>query len=443
VIPWWAGMLLVLAALGVMMLALRWYQRRYSPPPEIPRKMLHVGMGLIVLTFPWLFQDSLPVIALGVIALGAMLSVRYVAVLRRGVGGVVHGVERESSGEIYFPVAVAMVFWLAGGRAVMFAIPVLMLALADAVAALIGLRYGTMEYTTGEAPKTIEGSVAFFTVAFLSVLVPLLLWTAVGRVEVLLIAVIMGLLVMLLEAVSWHGLDNLFIPLGGYAFLKANIGLPATQLLVLLGVLLLLVGFAFWWRKRTTLTDSAALAAALAGYVFWALGGWVWLMAPLVLFLTYAVIPPMDASERERAHDTRAVAAYATPPLVWIFLATAVVAPAYLFGFTASLAALSCMTIVVRLGRRLPDMPGVAVGVIAVAVSGALMFLPWLLVSGVDPHGLTGVALGIAATVAATGLLGLVRTRRADHAHDPGRWAIEGFIAMAVSMAAMAVYLPR
>jgi phytol kinase len=177
--------------------------------------------------------------------------------------------------------------------------------------------------------------------------------------------------------------------------------------------------------------------------VFWALGGWVWLMAPLVLFLTYAVIPPMDHAESGRVHDTRAVAAYATPPLVWTFLATAASAPSYLFGFTVSIAAMSCMTIIVRLGRRMHTGGPFVVPAIAVAVASALMFVPWLLVTGVDLHGLVGVAIGVAATAAAAIALAVVRARRADHAADPGRWAIEAFVAMGVSMLAMALYLPR
>ena len=54
--------------------------------------------------------------------------------------------------------------------------------LADAVAALIGIRYGTLQYQTTEGTKSVEGSVAFFFVAFLSVLVPLLVFTEVDRV---------------------------------------------------------------------------------------------------------------------------------------------------------------------------------------------------------------------------------------------------------------------
>ncbi len=439
-IPWWAAILLVLGALAAMMALARWYQKRYSPPPEIPRKILHVGMGLLVLSFPWLFNETWPVVVLGVIAVGAMLSIRWVSRLRHGVGGVLHDIDRESSGEIYFPIAVATVFWLASGRQVLFLIPVLMLALADAVAALIGLRYGTMRYTTGEAPKTVEGSVAFFTVAFLSVLVPLLLGTDVGRVEVLLIAVIMGLLVMLLEAIAWHGLDNLFIPLGGYAFLKANIGLPASELVVLLAVLLVLVGVAFWWRKRTTLTDAGALAAALAGYVFWALGGWLWLMAPIVLFLTYAFIPPMSATERERAHDTRAVASYATPPLIWIFLSAAAVRPEFLFAFTVSIAALSCMTIDVRLGRRDPGWSPLGVAATGVGASSLLMFVPWVLATGATVPALTDALVGVLAVALAAAVLAIVRRGRPDHANDPGRWALEAIIAMAVASLAMAAF---
>ena len=72
---------------------------------------------------------------------------------------------------------------------------------------------------------------AFFAVALLTVHVPLLLWVpAVGRAECLLIAVTLALLAMILEAIAWRGLDNLFVPLGSFVLLKAFIPMPAPAL---------------------------------------------------------------------------------------------------------------------------------------------------------------------------------------------------------------------
>jgi phytol kinase len=71
--------------------------------------------------------------------------------------------ERRSLGEVYFPAAVAVLFCLSHQTPLLFCIPILMLTLADAVAALIGVRYGRLRYQTLEGQKSAEGSITFFT----------------------------------------------------------------------------------------------------------------------------------------------------------------------------------------------------------------------------------------------------------------------------------------
>ncbi|KKL56057.1 hypothetical protein LCGC14_2249190 [marine sediment metagenome] len=76
----------------------------------------------------------------------------------------------------------------------------LILTFADASAALIGIFYGRFQYSTSEGAKTLEGSLVFFQTAFLSALIPILLFTTIGRAETLMIALLMALLAMLLDA---------------------------------------------------------------------------------------------------------------------------------------------------------------------------------------------------------------------------------------------------
>jgi phytol kinase len=84
------------------------------------------------------------------------------------------------------------VFWLSPDDPLLFVIPMLVLSLADAVAALIGISYGRLRYESTDGIKSAEGSAAFFCAAFFSVHVPLLLFTQVGRAETLLISLVLG-----------------------------------------------------------------------------------------------------------------------------------------------------------------------------------------------------------------------------------------------------------
>ena len=293
----WLGMILMLAALGVWMTVLRLWQSWVNPHPEVVRKLLHVGMGLAVLAFPWIFNEVWPVLVVILLALVLLAAVRLLSGLKAQLGSVLGGVARKSLGEFYFAVSVAVLFVLSRGQPyenILYGVPLLVLALADAVAALIGVAYGHIHYVTVDGNKSAEGSMAFFLAAFFSVHVPLLLATDVGRAETLLIALIVGFLIMLFEAIAWRGLDNLFIPLVCFLMLKIYLGPPvlgAVALLARVIVLLALFVFVLIWRSRSTLDASGLLAAALVGYLAWALGGWRWLIFPLgPLPHLYAVI---------------------------------------------------------------------------------------------------------------------------------------------------------
>lgn len=316
----WLGILLVLSALGGVMIGLKLISARCHLHPETSRKAVHIAMGLVTLSFPWLFTASWPVLLLAAVAIAALAGTRLVAPLRERFGGVLHGVERHSLGEVYFPLAVAALFLLAAGNRLLYVIPLLTLTLADAVAALVGVHYGHHRYATSEGTKSIEGSLAFFLIAFASAFVPLLLLSSTGRPESFLIAMVLGILVMLFEAVSVRGMDNLFIPLGCFALLRRYLNLETDELIFRLAAISLVALLVFSWRQRTTLKESGLLAAALVGYMNWALGGWQWLAVSLVLFLTYTLLWQRSKNSDHPVHTVRAVASVAAPGIIWLLV---------------------------------------------------------------------------------------------------------------------------
>ena len=334
----WLTMAIVTLVLLALFAGLRAYQTRYSPHPEFVRKLLHIMMGSITLTFPWLFNETWPVVTLAASTIIGLWVLKNYKAMRQQWGDVLHGVSRNSLGEIYFPAAVALLFVLADGNALLFCIPILILTLADALAALIGVRYGQVKYKTSEGSKSLEGSLAFFTVAFLSVHIPLLLFSDVGRTESLLIALIMGILVMLFEAIAWRGLDNLFIPLGSFILLKTYLPMDTDSLILKLFVLaLLLVGF-YLIRRKTTLDDSAILGLVLIAYVTWSVESWLWLLAPCTVFIAY-VLFNLNANTRvERTHSIQAVVCVGMPSLMVLFLARGLDQPQLLYPYTLAYA---------------------------------------------------------------------------------------------------------
>ena len=256
----------ILGALAGLLVGLKAVEKKKRFHPEILRKGVHVGMGLVVLPLPWMLDGAWPMIVLGGLACATLVATRLIPSLRGGIGTVLGGVDREGLGEIYFAISVTILFLISQGEWLLYVVPILTLALADAAAAVIGIRYGQTQYQTSEGIKSVEGSLAFFLVTFFSAHLPLLLLTDTGRVEVVLIATILALLVMMLELVSWRGLDNLFIPLGTYAFLRLYLDEDPQALLIRVLVAIAFVTFTLAWRHRSKLDDSALVGCALFGY---------------------------------------------------------------------------------------------------------------------------------------------------------------------------------
>ena len=346
------AMAALLAALAILLVGLKAVEKRGRLHPESLRKGVHVGMGLVVLPLPWVFDRAWPVIVLAILACGAMVATRSIRSLRGGIGTVLGGVERDSLGEIYFPIAVTVLFLLGRADWLLYVVPILTLTLADAVAALVGVRYGQLHYQTSDGIKSLEGSLAFFLVAFFSAHLPLLLLTDTGRAEAVLIATILALLCMMLEFMAWRGLDNLFIPLGAHAFLRLYLGENTELLLFHLLVAVLLTAFTLAWRRRSKLDDSALIGGALFGYAAFTLGGWLWLLGPLVFFLTLSLAWPR--STEDRPHTAYATLSATAAGLFWLFIYSVTGKGWLLIPFTCSFAAQLTLYGVSRFGYQ-PD----------------------------------------------------------------------------------------
>jgi phytol kinase len=398
----WLAIAIFMAAFLLLIVTLAIYQRLASPNPESVRKLLHVVSGLLTLTFPFIFLDRWPVLLLTGSSAALIASMKWLRPIRARLGGVVGGDGRETLGEIYFPVAVAIIFSLVRAEqlpALLFCIPILVLTLADATGALIGIRYGLSRYVG--AAKSLEGSVAFAIVAFFCIDVPLTLWSDLGRVETLLIASTLALLVMLLEGAAWRGLDNLFVPLGVFFVLRTWWTFDTHALLARFIVTILLVFIVVLLRTRSTLEDDALLAGAFLCYVTWALLGWRWLVPPAIAFAGYAWMSPRTDANSQRIHDVPAVLSVWAFAVYWLTLAHATGERGLLHPFTLVFAA---HLAIFGASRMASDFPQRGIGrVVAEAIvkSWLMFFVPFVLIVGVSlASGILAVAAGVAIAAA-------------------------------------------
>ncbi len=433
----WVGIALELIVLGLLMGGLRLYQRFGGLPAETSRKLFHIGGGLTTLTFPWVFAQPWPVIVLTAVTIPLLLSLKYVRVLKAGLGAVLYSVDRQSFGEVYFPLSVCLLFVLANGNALLYSIPILILALADTAAAVTGVRYGRTHYTAAGGEKSVEGSAMFFAVAFASVLVPLQLFSTTGRVEVLIIAVVLGLLVMMAEAIAWWGLDNLFIPLSAFLLLRMLLHMDPDALLVQLAVTGGLSITALLWRRHTTLNGGALIGAILGAYLIWTLGGWQWLLVPLALFMSYTALLPRTTLDAKRLINLMAIASVTSAGLFWLFLYRFTAHAELFYPFTIAFAAHLALIGTVRHKYAVPKVQAPRLLFSNIAKGWLVLAIAYLVFDGVGVAYVMHALLGLLGISLAAVAFYLTQPDLASFPRDAARWRLEAVCAGAGSLAGL------
>jgi hypothetical protein len=195
--------LLCLAILG----AGEWLHRMKRVDAEGTRKLAHVLIGFVACSFTWVFSRPEPVLLLcgGFVGLMAWTQIG---------GGLpsLHAVRRRSVGTVLYPAAVALVFLACGDQSSIYVPCLLVLAVADPAAALVGLRFGRHAFTVRGQVKSVEGSLAFFATAAACLFVSLALLPPPEAHAPLAIAIVVAALGTAAEAASPAGADNLTVP---------------------------------------------------------------------------------------------------------------------------------------------------------------------------------------------------------------------------------------
>jgi len=201
-----AGLGVVATAVGAVLVLAETARRHLGWDAEHTRKLAHVGSGLIAAAFPWLFSSALSV---GVVTGGFAV---FMAVTdRQGLLLSVHAVARRTSGGAFFPCGVALAF-LASARPAPFVSAMLVLAVGDAAAALVGRRYGRHAHRFGCAVRSVEGSAALFLTTVVVVTSALRILDRLPPAGALAWGLAVAALATMIEIAAQDGSDNLLLP---------------------------------------------------------------------------------------------------------------------------------------------------------------------------------------------------------------------------------------
>ncbi len=197
--------MLIAAAVYLALLGLMELIVKSSPlSKDVSRRIIHITAGVISALLPrYMSFDQIAFLSSCFVAI-ICLSIRY------NVFSSMHGVRRHTYGEIYFPLGV-LVTALFFPNVSQYVYGVLVLGISDALASIIGQRYGIRKFRRLLcADKSYAGSAAFFASAVLIGFVILALAHA-SLIEAFLFSLLMAGVLTIVEGKLTDGEDNLWL----------------------------------------------------------------------------------------------------------------------------------------------------------------------------------------------------------------------------------------
>ncbi len=298
----WLRFIFFLCGIALFIFMAEKTRQRLGWSAEVNRKLVHVLTGILVFFSPFFFVSNRPL---------AWLAVLFIAVDLFGVATGrlkgMHGTARKSYGTVFYPLTfLILVLFCWDGRKTVLVLSMLVLALADAAAALVGENLKKPhEIILWKDKKSLEGSAVMALSSFLIV------WIFLPRVasldhmiirsaEAAWIGIIAAAFATPLEALSKMGSDNLTAPLGAaFAINLMLFSPPAAGSRLAWGAGLGLAAAALSFLFRFLSLSGCAAAFILAAVLFGA-GGWSWTVPILVFFISSSLLSRYGKDRKKR-----------------------------------------------------------------------------------------------------------------------------------------------
>lgn len=196
--------LLNFVALTITILICEYLWRAKKISSETSRKFMHIFGGVLAAFWPLY-------LAWQEVQLMVILSVIAIALLRwGGLAKSFFDVKRKTFGDILGPLTIGLLAFLSPPP-VIFVLVVLHVALADSMAAIIGMHFGkSTSYKVFGYNKSLAGTFACLIVSFIIVLSVYLIGQF-GATVTLLSLLVIPISVALVENISMFGIDNTLI----------------------------------------------------------------------------------------------------------------------------------------------------------------------------------------------------------------------------------------
>ncbi|HDQ44859.1 MAG TPA: DUF92 domain-containing protein [bacterium] len=269
---------------------------------EVNRKLVHIGTGVLIFTCAFLFESKTPLIWMAVLFIG----INFLGVRTGRLKGM-HGTARHTYGTVFYPLAfLVLVLTCWEGHKVILMMSMLILAISDAMAAIVGENLKKPhEFILLKDKKSAEGSAVMFATTLLLFLAVLPRIAYLDNLtfpwwRALWIGLITAAVATAFEALSSAGSDNLTAPLGAAYMMYLMIGRPiGFNIQVTLGFFLALTVAVLSVRAKF-LSPSGGVMTFLLGTLIFGAGGVAWTAPILVFFFSSSLLSKLGKRNKSR-----------------------------------------------------------------------------------------------------------------------------------------------
>lgn len=204
-------------------------QRLFHISVKTSRKFVHMMIGNLPLVIPFFTSNIAPVLVAAPFVLVTLCVSPYspfpfIAKKLSGLAGITE--EGHKLGLVFYAVSYTVLALVFASRPYVIAAGVMPMAYGDAVASIVGERFGKTR-PRHFSKKSLEGSLAMFLASFLSLSFCLIFFSFLYSFilfDAILAALVAATVASLVEFVSPSGSDNLTVPLSGVITFVALLG---------------------------------------------------------------------------------------------------------------------------------------------------------------------------------------------------------------------------
>ena len=300
----WLGVLF--GGLLIVIILSEIFRKHFFWSVKVTRKFVHVITGILMATTPFLLDSPDPLLFISCV----FIVVNFAAIKKGWMPGM-HATDKISYGTFFYPISflVLLLFLWKDFKSILM-ISVLIMAVADATAAMIGENIkAPIHYQFSNERKSVQGSLAMFGTTLILTFFGLKVFGTIDNISLSFFmcfwfAIIVAVLATAFESISYLGSDNLSVPLGAAFTIHYLVSHSVEQNIsfsVGIGLALLVALLSYRFRF---LSPSGSAATFILGAVVFGIGKWEFSLPLLLFFVLSSLISKLGKKWKKKFADT-------------------------------------------------------------------------------------------------------------------------------------------